>query len=70
MPKTVKGGHFEIFLTSILLQNFKKLKRDLKNFAKKKQKMRIFNSLIVPKNLKEGTLWDFLTFVLLQNTKK
>ena len=38
MPKTVKGGHFEIFLTSILLQNFKKLKRDLKNFAKKKQK--------------------------------
>ena len=70
MPKTVKGGHFEIFSTSILLQNFKKLKRDLKNFAKKKQKMRIFNSLIVPKNLKECTLWDFLTFVLLQNTKK
>ena len=69
MPKTGKGGHFEIFLTSILLQNFKKLKRDLKNF-KKKQKMRIFNSLIVRKNLKEGTLWDFLTFVLLQNTKK
>ena len=30
-----KRGHFEIFLTSILLQNFKKLKRDLKNFAKK-----------------------------------
>ena len=54
-----KRGHFEIFLTSILLQNFKKLKRDLKNFAKKKQKMRIFNSLTVPKNLKEGTLWDF-----------
>ena len=51
MPKTVKG-HFEIFLTYILLQNFKKLKRDLKNFAKKKQKMRIFNSLTVPKNLK------------------
>ena len=51
-----------------MLQNFKKLKRDLKNFAKK-QKKRIFNSLIVPKNLK-GTLWDFLTFVLLQNTKK
>ena len=65
-----KRGHFEIFLTSILLQNFKKLKRDLKNFAKKKQKMRIFNSLIVPKNLKEVTLWDFLTFVMLQNTKK
>ena len=35
MPKTGKGGHFEIFLTSILLQNFKKLKRDLKNFQKK-----------------------------------
>ena len=35
MPKTVKGGHFENFLTSILLQNFKKLKRDLKNFQKK-----------------------------------
>ena len=74
MPKTVKGGHFEIFLTSILLQNFKKFqkisKRDLKNLAKKNKKMRIFNSLIVPKNLKEGTLWDFLTFVLLQNTKK
>ena len=70
MPKTLKGGHFEIFLTSILLQNFKKLKRDLKKFAKKKQNMRIFNSRIVPKNLKEGTVWDFLTFVLLQNTKK
>ena len=56
MSKTVKGGQFEIFLTSILLLNFKNLKRDLKNFAKK---MRIFNSLIVPKNLKEGTLWDF-----------
>ena len=70
MPKTVKGGHFEIFLTSILLQNFEKLKRDSKNFVKKKQKMRIFNSLIVPKILKEGTLWDFLTFLLLQNTKK
>ena len=35
MPKTAKGGHFEIFWTSILLQNFKKLKRDLKNFQKK-----------------------------------
>ena len=33
-----KRGHFEIFLTSILLQNFKKLKRDLKNFAKKNTK--------------------------------
>ena len=30
-----KGGHFKIFLTSLLLQNFKKLKRDLKNFQKK-----------------------------------
>ena len=69
MPKTVKGGHFEIFLTSILLQNFKKLERDLKKFQKK-QKMRIFNGLIGPKNLKEGALWDFLIFVLLQNTKK
>ena len=63
MPKTVNGEHVEIFLTSILLQNFKKLKRDF-------SEMRIFNSLIVPKNLKEGTLWDFLTFGLLQNTKK
>ena len=35
MPKTVKGGTLKFFLTSILLQNFKKLKRDLKNFAKK-----------------------------------
>ena len=37
MPKTVKGGHFEIFLTSILLQNFKILKRD---FAKILQKIK------------------------------
>ena len=42
MPKTVKGGHFEIFLTSILLHNFKKLKPDLKNFAKKNKKNEIF----------------------------
>ena len=34
MPKTVKGGHFEVFLTSISLQNFRKSKRDLKNFQK------------------------------------
>ena len=31
-------GHFEIFSTSILLQNFKKLKGDLKNLAKKNKK--------------------------------
>ena len=43
----------------------------IKNFRKKKQKMRNFNdSLIVPKNLKKGTFWDFLTFVLLQKQKK
>ena len=70
MPKTVKGGHFENFLTSILLQNFKKLKRDLKNFAKKKTKNENFQQSDSAKNLKEGTLWDFLTFVPLQNTKK
>ena len=38
MPKTVKGGHFEIFLTSILLQNFKKLNRDLRKILQKKTK--------------------------------
>ena len=36
MPKTVKGEHFEIFLVSILLQNFKKLNPDLKYFKKHK----------------------------------
>ena len=67
-----KRGPFEIFLTTILLQNFKKNKGEpigvFEKFSKK-TKMRIFNSLIVPKNLKEGTLRDFLTFVLLQNIK-
>ena len=61
-------------LSSIVLQNFKKLKGDrLESFeisSKKKQKMRNFNSLIVPKNLEKETLWDFLTFVLLQNIKQ
>ena len=33
-----KRGALRDFLTSILLQNFKKLKRDLKNFAKKNKK--------------------------------
>ena len=69
MPKTVKGRHFEIFLTSILLQKFKKLKRDLKNFAKKKQNEN-FQQSHSAEILKERTLRDFLTFVLLQNTKK
>ena len=39
MLKTVEGGHFEIFLTSILLQNTKKMKGgifgDIKKIAKK-----------------------------------
>ena len=67
MPKTVEGGPLR-FLTSIMLQNFKKKEGEplesLKKFRKK-----ISNSLIVPKNLKEGALWDFSTFVLLQNVK-
>ena len=67
-----KRGPFEIFLTTILLQNFKKKIEGepigvFEKFSNKK--VRIINSLIVPKNLKEGTLWDFLTFVLLQNIK-
>ena len=72
MPKTVKGALWD-FLTTILLQNFTKIEGEpigvFEKFSKKKQKMRIFNSLIVPKNLKEGTIWDFLAFVLLQNIK-
>ena len=69
MPKTVKE---EIFLRSILLQNFYKIEGGLfKKFSKKKQKMRNFNdSFIVPKNLDKGTLWVFLTFVLLQDIKQ
>ena len=72
------------FLTSIMLQNFKKLKvRSLKlysllpypkklehlNFSNKK-KLRNLNSLIVPKNLKVGTFWSFSTSILLQIFKK
>ena len=39
MPKTVKEGPFEIFLTSILLQNIKKIEeRTIKKFRKKSHK--------------------------------
>ena len=45
MPKTVERGHFEIFLTSILLQNFKKLKGgifgDMKKNCEKSHKAEI-----------------------------
>ena len=45
MPKNVKGGHFGIFRTSILLQNRKQLKGDLletlKKFTKKSHKAEI-----------------------------
>ena len=69
MPKTVKGGPLR-FLTTILLQNFKKLKGDplesLENFRKK---MRNFNSPIVPKNLKKGPFGVF-NIRSLQNIKQ
>ena len=56
MPKSVKGGPFEIF--------------NIHWDFEKKQKMGNFNSLIVPKNLKKRTHWNFLTFVLLQKIKQ
>ena len=47
------------FLNIHSVAKFQKIEARLEKFCKKKQKIRIFNSLIVPKNLKEGTLWDF-----------
>ena len=74
MPKTVKRGSLR-FCNIHFYANFQKKIEggpfgDFEKFSKKKQKMRIFNSLIVPKNLKYGTFWDFLTFDLLQINKK
>ena len=73
MPKTVKKGPLRFFKDHSVAK-FQKIEGEpigvFEKFSKKKQKMRIFNNLIVLKNLKEGTLWDFLTFVLLQKIKQ
>ena len=43
---------------------------DFTKMSKKKRKMRILNSPIVPKNLKERTPWDFVTFVVAKYQNK
>ena len=56
-PKDLKKGTLWDFSTFVLLQDIKDKGGpfvDIKNFLKKKQKMRILNSLIVPKILKKG----------------
>ena len=60
MPKTVKGGHFEIFLNiHSVFQNFKKLKRDLKNFAKKTKNENFQQSHSAEKSEKRDPLGFF-----------
>ena len=68
--RNCKRGALSDFFNIHSVAKFQKIEARLEKFCKKKQKMRISNSLIVLKNLKEGTIWDFFTFVLLQNTKK
>ena len=66
MPKTVKWGLWD-FLTSILLQNFrKKLKGDPLETLKKQKKWK-FSNFIVPKNLEKGTLWEITSFIFQTN---
>ena len=69
MPKTVKGGPLRFFNIHSVAKFQKTEGRPFGVFRKicEKQKMRNFDSLIVPK---KGTLWDSLTFVLLQNIKQ
>ena len=67
-----RGRALRDFLASILLQNFKQLKGTLWLESSKifeKQKMRNFNSLIVPKTPKKGPFGIFL-HSLLQNIKQ
>ena len=58
MPKTVKGGGALRFLNIHSVAKFQRNRmgtlETLKTF--RKQKLSIFNSLIMPKNLEEGTL--------------